>query len=213
MALELIDVNKTIKNKQILSGITMKLEPGKIYAVVGRNGSGKTMLLRAISGLIRLDSGKIMFDELTLHHDVDVFPSLGLTLENAGLYSEFTGQKNLELLAGIKKKASKDDIATAISRVGLDPNDKRTVRKYSLGMKQRIVLAQAIMEKPEILLLDEPTNSLDEEGVELIRGVIAEERDRGAVILIATHNKDDIAVLVDHIFHIDAGKITKEGII
>lgn len=176
VGLEVKGINKTIKNNPILTDIHLKLEPGVIYGFVGRNGSGKTMLFRALSGLMKIDSGEIIYKSKYLHKDFPILPNLGIILENAGLYPEFTGFKNLQLLAKLNKKINDDQIKIAIERVGLDPNDKRTYKKYSLGMKQRIVLAQAIMEQPEIIMLDEPTNSLDEDGVRLIRQVITEEK-------------------------------------
>lgn len=210
MELKISHVHKKIKDKDILVDINMDLENQQIYGLVGRNGSGKTMLFRAISGLMKVDSGKITCDDIELSKDVDVFPSLGLTLENAGLYPEFTAVKNLDLLARIRKKITRNQILEAIKRVGLDPYDKRTVRKYSLGMKQRLVLAQAIMEKPDILLLDEPTNSLDVEGIELIRELILEEKNRGALIVVASHSKEDIEILCDHVFYIESGQLVEK---
>lgn len=208
--LEVKSINKTIKNNRILSNINLNLEPGVVYGFVGRNGSGKTMLFRALSGLMRIDSGEILYQNKRLHKDFPVLPNLGITLENAGLYPEFTGFKNLQLLAKLNKKIGEEQIKKAIERVGLDPNDKRTFKKYSLGMKQRIIIAQAIMEQPEIIMLDEPTNSLDEDGVRLIRQVIAEEKKRGAMILLASHNKDDIELLADQVYYLDKGRLTSE---
>lgn len=203
---------KKIKGKTILSNINLQLTSGNIYGFVGRNGSGKTMLFRALSGLMKIDSGKISLDGKILRRDMDILPNLGIVLENAGLYPEFTGFDNLKMLANIKKKAGKEEIERAIKRVGLDPTDKRSYRKYSLGMKQRIVLAQAIMESPDILMLDEPTNALDEDGVNEIRQIILEEKERGAIILIASHNKEDIKILADQVFYIDKGAlINKEN--
>ena len=169
MKLLIKNVNKKIKGKVILSNINMELQSGKIYGFVGENGSGKTMLFRAISGLMKPSSGEIIADGKRLHKDMKVLPALGLMLENAGLYPELTGFDNLRLLAKLNGKIGKIEIEEAIKRVGLNPEDKRTFQKYSLGMKQRIVLAQAIMEKPDIILLDEPTNALDENGVKDIR--------------------------------------------
>lgn len=180
---------------------------GFIYGFVGRNGSGKTMLFRALSGLMKVDSGKIRLDGKRLRKDMDILPNLGIVLENAGLYPEFTGFDNLEIFAKINKKIGKNEIKEAIRRVGLDPEDKRSYRKYSLGMKQRIVLAQAIMEHPDILMLDEPTNALDEDGVNEIRQVILEEKERGALILVASHNKEDIRILADQVFYMEQGKL------
>lgn len=208
--LQAIGVNKSIKNNQILSDIHLNLEQGVVYGFVGRNGSGKTMLFRALSGLMKIDSGEIIYKNKRLHKDMPVLPNLGITIENAGLYPEFTGFKNLQMLAKLNKKIGDEEIRRAIERVGLDPDDKRTFRKYSLGMKQRIIIAQAIMEAPDVIMLDEPTNSLDEDGVKLIRQVINEEKERGAMILLASHNKEDIKILADKVFYIDKGRLSNE---
>lgn len=201
------NISKTIKNKIILDDINLELENGRIYGFVGRNGCGKTMLFRALSGLMHIDSGKITVDDKVLHKDFNVLENLGLIIENAGLYNEFSGYRNLKLLADINKKITDAEIRKALSDVGLDLNDKRVVRKYSLGMKQRLIIAQAIMEKPDIIMLDEPTNALDESGVKLIRDIILREKDRGALVLIASHNKEDIEILADQVFYMDNGKI------
>ena len=201
------NIVKTIKKKIILDNISLELESGNIYGFVGRNGCGKTMLFRALSGLMHIDSGRITIDGKVLHKDINVPPSIGLIIENAGLYNEFSGFKNLKLLADIDKKISDREITKAISDVGLDPNDKRPVRKYSLGMKQRLIIAQAIMESPDIIMLDEPTNALDESGVKLIRDIILREKERGALVLIASHNKEDIEILADRVYYMDGGKI------
>jgi ABC-2 type transport system ATP-binding protein len=210
MKLVLENISKKIKNKVILDNISIEFENSKIYGFVGRNGSGKTMLFRAICGLMKLDSGRILLDDKVLYKDMDILPNTGIIIENAGLYSEYTGLKNLQLLANINKKIGEDEVREALTRVGLDPDDKRTVRKYSLGMKQRLIIAQAIMEKPDIILLDEPTNALDENGVEEIRNIIQDERKRGAIILIASHNKEDIKLLSDKVFYMENGCIVKK---
>ena len=211
MKLIVENLGKKINNKIILEGINLTLEGGKVYGFVGRNGSGKTMLFRAISGLIKPDEGKVEYEGKVLYKDMDVLPDVGMIIENAGLYPEFTGKKNLEILAKINKKATSEDIVNSIKRVGLDPEDKRIFRKYSLGMKQRIIIAQAIMEKPNIILLDEPTNALDESGVKQVRQIIMEEMERGAIILIASHNKEDINLLADKVYYMEEGKIVKEA--
>ena len=168
------------------------------------------MLFRAVSGLINIDSGKVILDGKELHVDMQILPDMGIILENAGLYTEFTGKKNLEILSKIRNKISSEDIDDAIRRVGLDPDDKRTVRKYSLGMKQRIALAQAIMEHPSIIILDEPTNALDEDGVKKIRQIIMEEKERGSMILLASHNREDIEQLADKVFYMVDGEIKED---
>ena len=212
MKLILNNVSKTIKNKTILSNINLTLYNEKIYGFVGKNGSGKTMLFRAISGLMKVSEGEIILNGKILHRDMKVLPNLGLLIENAGLYPELTGLANLKLLAKLNNKISEKEICNAIIKGGLDPNDKRSFKKYSLGMKQRILLAQAIMEKPDIILLDEPSNALDEDGVNDIRDIILEEKNRGALILIASHNKEDIELLADEVFTMNNGLVRrKEG--
>lgn len=210
MELVVNNINKKIRRNVILSDVSLRLKSGNIYGFVGRNGSGKTMLFRALSGLMKIDSGSIDWDGKILHKDLSVLPNLGLVIENAGLYPNLTGMQNLAYLAGLNKKIGKDEMIQAISRVGLDPQDKRVYGKYSLGMKQRLAIAQAIMEKPDIIMLDEPTNALDEAGVEEIRKVILEEKERGALILVASHNKEDIRVLVDELYRIESGQVTRQ---
>ena len=212
MKLTVENLCKKIKDRVILDNINLNLESGNVYGFVGRNGSGKTMLFRAVSGLINIDSGKVMLDEKELHKDMQVLPDMGIILENAGLYSEFTGRKNLQILADIRKKITPEEVDKAIERVGLDPGDKRTYRKYSLGMKQRIILAQAIMEHPTIHILDEPTNALDEDGLKKIRNIVAEEKERGSIVLLASHNKEDIEMLADKVYYMVDGRIRDKGV-
>ena len=205
------NMSKSIKGKQILSNINLSLESGKIYGFAGRNGCGKTMLFRALSGLMNIDSGEIKYNGKILHTDMTTLPNLGIILEKAGLYPDLTGYHNLQLLAKLQNKAKEIDIVKSIERVGLDPKDKRSFRKYSLGMKQRIVIAQAIMEKPDIIMLDEPTNALDEHGVEQIRNIIQEEKERGALIVLASHNKEDMKLLADHVYQMENGRIINQS--
>lgn len=204
-------ISKRIKGKPILTDIDLTLESGQIYGFTGENDSGKTMLFRALSGLMTVDSGRIMWGEGVLYQDFDVLPSLGIVLENAGLYPELTGYENLSVLASLKKQAGKEEIRQAIRRVGLDPADRRTYKKYSLGMKQRLSIAQAIMERPDILMLDEPTNALDAAGVQRIREIILEEKARGALILLASHNREDIQLLADKVFTLQDGHLAEGG--
>lgn len=201
------NVSKQLKGNKVLSDINLELKDGMVYGFVGRNGSGKTMLFRALSGLMKLSSGRVIYDDKILKKDFDILPNLGITIENTGMYKEFTGIQNLTILAGIKKTISAEEIQAAMMRVGLSPQDKRIVQKYSLGMKQRLCIAQAIMEKPNVIMLDEPTNGLDEDGVQLIRKIISEERERGCIILLASHNKEDIGLLADKVYNIAEGEI------
>lgn len=211
MELIVNNLNKTIRKKVILSDVNLSLKSGNVYGFVGRNGSGKTMLFRALAGLMGIDSGSIVWEGKTLHKDFTVLPSLGIIIENAGLYPNFTGIENLTYLAKLAKRIGQEEIIQAITRVGLNPYDKRLYGKYSLGMKQRLVIAQAIMEKPDVIMLDEPTNSLDETGVEEIRRVILEEKERGALILVASHNKEDIQILADELYRVENGQVIRQG--
>ncbi|KSV59879.1 ABC transporter ATP-binding protein [Acetivibrio ethanolgignens] len=204
------NINKTIREKAILSNVSLCLKSGNVYGFVGKNGSGKTMLFRALSGLMKIDSGSIVWEEKILHKDFSVLPSLGIIIENAGLYPNFTGIQNLTYLANLTKRIGQEEIIQAITRVGLNPYDKRLYGKYSLGMKQRLAIAQAIMEKPDVIMLDEPTNALDETGVEEIRKIILEEKARGALILVASHNKEDIQVLSDEWYRVENGQVIKQ---
>lgn len=206
MKLAAENIHKSIRGKMVLNGISLELESGKIYGIVGRKGSGKTMLFGALSGLMKIDSGSVCLDGKQLHKDFEVLPNLGIVLGNAGLYPELSGFENLKFLAGMNKKVTDEEIRMIIRRVGLDPDDKKSFRKYSPGMKQRIVLAQALMEKPDILLLDEPASALDEDGVKDIHNLLQNERERGALILLASHTAADIELLADEVFFIRDGR-------
>ncbi len=209
MTLTAEHVCKTIRNAPILQDVNLTLEGGTVYGFVGRNGSGKTMLFRALSGLMKLTQGTVSLDGQVLHRDFSVLPSLGIVLEHVGMYPNLTALENLRYVARLTRRAGKADLRSAIERVGLDPDDKRTYRKYSLGMKQRLAIAQAIMEKPDVLMLDEPTNGLDDDGVRKIRDLILEEKARGTIVLLASHNQEDIRILSDHLFRIEQGRLEK----
>ena len=204
------DVNKSIKGKKILNNINLELEGGLVHGFFGRNASGKTMLFRAIAGLITVDEGMIDVFGKRITDDNSFPDNMGIMIENIGLWKQLTGMETLRLIADIRNVIGTDEIRNALERVGLDPDDKRTYRKYSLGMKQRLAIAQAIMEKPDVILLDEPTNSLDEDGVALIRSLILEEKQRGALILLASHNKEDIGLLADRLFRIEMGVVFEQ---
>ena len=187
-------ISKTIKGTEILKNIDLKLRVGKIYGLYGSNGSGKTMLLRAVAGLIRIDSGSIIINGKQLHKETDFPESIGVVIENPQFWDGYTGFENLKMLASIKKQINDEAIRATLEKVGLDPSDKKTVKKYSLGMKQKLGIAQAIMESPDIILLDEPTNALDKKSTENIRGIIAEEAARGALGVIASHVEADLDI-------------------
>ena len=204
---KLENITKQIGTTTILENICLTMKCGQIYGITGENGSGKTMLMRVIAGLVSLSSGQLLFDG---KNRVDADPNIGIMIENASLNPELSGRENLRLLASIRKRATNEEIDQAIRRVGLEPEDKRTFRKYSLGMKQRLMLAQAIMEQPEVLLLDEPTNAIDRKGVELVHQIMNEEAQRGAVVLLASHVDYDIRSLCSRVFLIEKGQLQME---
>lgn len=208
--IKIVNLCKVIKKNEILKNVNIYLEKGKIYGFIGKNGSGKTMLFRSLSGLVKPDAGEIFIDDEKIRFEDIVNYKVGMILENHSMYPEFTGLQNLKYLADINKYINEEQIRQSIIDVGLNPDDKRPLRKYSLGMKQRIIFAQAIMENPDILFLDEPTNALDDEGVALIRQLIIKQKENGAIVLIASHNKEDIENLCDECYKVSAGEIIRE---
>ena len=206
--IEIKGLNKKINGVYILNNINLTLKSGQVYGLIGDNGSGKTMLMRTICGLVYPTSGEILFDGKQREN---ANPTIGVMIENASLFPDLTGFENLQLLAKIRKQAGITDIEQAIVRVGLDPNDRRNYKKYSLGMKQRLLLAQAIMEKPEILLLDEPTNAIDNEGVKLVHSIMRDEAKRGALVLLASHVNADIRNLCEEVYFMEHGYLYPEA--
>ena len=198
---------KSIKKKEVLRDISYSFEEGKIYGLYGRHGSGKTMLLRAVCGLIFPTSGTIDIDGKRLHQEISVPPSVGVIIENTELLPQYDALTNLKILAKIKKIVSEEEIKETIRMVGLDPESRQKVKAYSLGMRQKLAIAQAIFEKPELLLLDEPTNALDENSVINIRELFLKLREKGTTIIIASHNKEDLSVLADETLYINQGKL------
>ena len=208
--IDIKNINKTIGNNVVVANISISLEKGKIYGFRGKNGSGKTMLFRAICGLINVDSGEIIIDNKVLGKDISFPNSLGVLIEYPGFLDNLTGFRNLKYLAEIKGIISDKDIEEAIKKVGLDPKDTRKFKKYSLGMKQRLGIAQAIMEDPELIILDEPTNALDIDGVRLINDIILDMKSKGKTILIANHDKEELESVADKILFVDRGRIIDE---
>ena len=199
------NLSKEIKGKYILNNINLSFERGKIYGLYGRNGSGKTMLLRALAGLLIPTEGEIDMDGKILHKDMDFPENVGIIIENTSLLPQFDGFTNLKQLGKIRNVATDEDIDNALDTVGLKGENKK-VKAYSLGMRQRLSIAQAIFEKPELLLLDEPTNALDENYINKVRKILLKEKDRGAIVIIASHNKDDLRILADEIISMSDGK-------
>ena len=209
--IQLQNVTKRIKENTVLDNVSYTFKSGFVYGLYGQNGSGKTMLLRAISGLINLDSGSIFIDGEKLHDKIEFPPETGIVIENMELLPECSAKRNLQMLAKIKNIADEKDIIFSLERVGLDPDSDKKVKKFSLGMKQRLNIAQAIFENQKIILLDEPTNALDEEAVQLIYKIIREEKSRGATIIVATHHKEHLKEVCDVILKIAEGKIVEEN--
>lgn len=209
--IQLQNVTKRIKENTVLDNVSYTFKSGFVYGLYGQNGSGKTMLLRAISGLINLDSGSIFIDREKLHDKIEFPPETGIVIENMELLPECSAKRNIQMLAKIKNIADEKDIIFSLERVGLDPDSDKKVKKFSLGMKQRLNIAQAIFENQKIILLDEPTNALDEDAVQLIYKIIREEKSRGATIIVATHHKEDLKEVCDVILKIAEGKIVEEN--
>ena len=200
-------LTKKFGDAVVLDDISMELVPGKIYGLVGRNGSGKTMLMKHILGFVHPTSGKILVDGKEIGKDIDMPQNVGAIIENPGFLPEYSGFKNLKFLAMIRGKIGDKEIKEAIRLVGLDPESKKHVGKYSLGMRQRLGIAQALMENPDILLLDEPLSGLDNDGVQEMHELLMKQKEQGKLLVIASHSKEDIAVLCDEVFRFDKGKM------
>ena len=208
---EIKNYTKVLKGKNVLEQINLSMEKGKIYGIQGHNGCGKTMLLRAISGLIKATEGEVVIDGKILRKEIDFPPSIGVLIENPEFWKQYTGIQVLQTLARIKGEIHKEEIVESMKRVGLLDKKDIVVGKYSLGMRQRLGIAQAIMEKPEILLFDEPTNALDREGVSLFLEIIKEEKKRGALIVIVSHDPNTLLDICDEIITMENGKVIEQG--
>ena len=205
--IEIENLTKTFGTQTVISDVSGIFYPGKIYCFVGRNGSGKTVLMKMILGFIKPTSGTIKVNGKQVGKEIDIPDDIGAIIETPGFLPEYSAFQNLKLMAMIRGKITSERIRETIKLVGLDPDSKKHVGKYSLGMRQRLGIAQAIMEDPQILLLDEPLNGLDNEGVEEMRNVLLKQKEQGKLIIIASHSKEDIDILCDEIFRFDHGKI------
>ena len=205
--IQLQNVTKRIKENTVLDNVSYTFKSGFVYGLYGQNGSGKTMLMRAICGLITPDSGIIDINGKILGKDISFPESIGVLIENPAFIGNYTGFKNLKVLASIQNRIGDEQIRKALEDIGLDPDDKRTYRKYSLGMKQKLGIAAAVMENPDIIILDEPINALDDVSVEKVHDILEEQKKRGAVIIIACHDKEELDQLSDEIIEISDGKI------
>ena len=207
--LKLINVCKNFGKKEVLKDISLNIRSHQVIGLVGENGCGKTVLMKIMIGLMKASKGQVIYNDKLLKKDMDYLPSVGFIIENPCFLNELNGYENLKLLADIRKKISDKEILVWLEKVGLkDINYK--VDDYSLGMKQRLAIAQALMEDEEVLILDEPTNSLDEKSVELFHQLIKEEKDKGKIIIISSHNKYDIEKLSDEVYRIRQGNLYHE---
>lgn len=204
------NISKSFKHEQVLKEVNFELEKGKIYGFVGRNGSGKTVIFKLLTGLLRPTEGNIYIDETNMTKARSFPESLGVLIETPGFIPHYSGLKNLKILNSLsKEKASIDDVKESMRLVGLDPDNNKAVRSYSLGMKQKLGIAQAIMNKPQLLILDEPMNGLDEQSVGRMREFFIKLREeKNVTILLASHNKEDIQILCDKMFRIDNGNLS-----
>ena len=209
MYIEIHNAKKTIRNKVILNNINLDLEKGNIYGLIGHNGSGKTMLLRAISGLITLDSGYIKIDNTLVELNKPLPVKVGILIENIEFYDDLTGFENLKFLSSINNEISDDVINTYLNKFDLLKEKNKKAKEYSLGMMQKLAIIQAIMEDQSLILLDEPTNGLDRNSLEIFNEQIKELKDKGKTIILVSHNDSEIKELCDEIIEISDGVITK----
>ena len=207
--IELIHVTKKFGQELVLKEVNLTLEQGRVYGIVGNNGSGKTVLMKCICGFLIPTTGLIRVFGSSIGQDVDFPESLGVIIETPGFLTNLTGRKNLEILAGMRRKIGPAEILQVLEKVGLDPALKKHVAAYSLGMRQRLGIAQAIMEDPKLLILDEPFNGLDKHGVGEIRKLLLELKEEGKTILLASHNEEDIRILCDEVYEMDGGVLRK----
>lgn len=205
--LQTLHLGKTIRGRKVLTDIQLELSGGKIYAFCGENGSGKTMLFRSLSGLSRPTEGSLFLNGIDPYCTRRPLIGIGIILSGTSLYPQFTGFENLNYLASLRHLITNDAIRSAMNRVGLDPTDRRTVREYSLGMKQRLLMAQAVMEQPDFLFLDEPTNGIDTDGTKLLYTVIRQEAERGAVVCLSSHIDRDVSMLADEVYLVKEGEV------
>ena len=204
------NATKKFGTQTVLNNVSLTLEDGKIYGFVGQNGCGKTVLFKSICGFIYLDRGTITVDGKVIGKDIDIIKDAGIIIESPGFLPNYSAFKNLKFLTMIKDNIGDEQIKRTLISVGLDPESKKVVGKFSLGMRQRLGIAQAIMENPHILILDEPMNGLDKRGVEDIRKILMDLKKKGKLILLASHNPLDIDILCDCVYELDAGTIVNQ---
>ena len=202
------NASKSFRGHTVLKKVSLTCEVGNIYGIIGYNGSGKTVLFKSICGLYRLDEGEIWIGDKKMKRDIDMLTEAGIIIEEPSFLRHYSGYKNLDFLYRIRNKKNRQHLYEVMRKVGLDPLSKKRVCNYSLGMRQRLAIAQAIMEEQPILILDEPMNGLDKRGVSEMRDFFKELKNQGKTILMASHNKEDIDVLCDRVYEMDAGVLT-----
>ncbi len=200
-------ISKNFKDTKVLKDISLQCEGGKIYGIVGHNGSGKTVLFKCICGFLKCTTGRILVNGKVMGEEVDMLCNAGIIIEEPGFLRKWSGYHNLEFLYTIRNRRNKQYLYSVMRKVGLDPTLKRAVGKYSLGMRQRLAIAQAIMEEPDILILDEPMNGLDKKGVQEMRELFLSFKKEGKLIILASHNREDIDVLCDEVYEMENGKL------
>ena len=205
--IEVKEVSKKFRGQIVLREVNLTCEEGKVYGIVGHNGSGKTVLFKCICGLLKPESGEIFVNNEKIGDSLA--QNVGVIIENPAFLDNYTGKKNLELLYMLKHKRDAKKVELYIEKVGLDPLSKKKVKEYSLGMRQRLAIAQALMDEPDILILDEPMNGLDKQGVQEIRNILLERKKAGNTILLASHNQNDIDILCDEVYEMEDGMISK----
>lgn len=210
MKIKITNLKKVIKGTIVLDDINYTFSGGRIYGLCGKNGCGKTMLMRLIAGLIYPSSGTIRIKDKVLGKDISFPESVGMLIENPSFLNDYTGKQNLEMLAGLQKNVDKAEVRRVLEQVGLDPDDKRKFYKYSLGMRQRLGIAAAIMGSPELILLDEPINAIDTDGVQEIRAIIRGLSAENRIIIVASHDKSEMDYLSDEKIYMSEGRLIKE---
>lgn len=213
MYLEVKGISKYFGKTCVLNNINLEMETGHIYGFWGRNGSGKTMLMRIISGLVFPSDGAIIIGGEQLGKDISFPRSIGALIENPGFIPGYSGFKNLKILASIRNKISDADIREVMLHMGLDPDDRKKAKKYSLGMKQKLGIAAALMEKPDLILLDEPTNALDENSTKILKEILLEHKRRGALLIVACHIREELEYLSDEIICLNEGHVIKRYVL
>ncbi|MFQ9014350.1 MAG: ABC transporter ATP-binding protein [Lacrimispora saccharolytica] len=210
MVIQVENVSKIIKGNMVIDCVSAEFSSGKVYGLQGINGSGKTMLMRLISGLIYPTEGRIVIDGKILGKEIAFSESIGILIENPAFLDNYSGFANLKLLASIQNKIDDEQIYKTLERVGLEPDSRKKYKKYSLGMKQKLGIAGAVMEKPELLILDEPANALDKEGIERLKKIVQEEKERGVLIILSCHDSALLEAMADVIYSMENGRLLKQ---